>query len=233
MSTAKDENGLRGEKQPAAAPAPGSVFSAALGASSHGRLVFDSGVDGITLRAGAAPDMLLQARFVRHVPQVAHDKGIVSVRYRRLPLLEQVLNWRPAPADFRLNDVVPWELEFRGGVSQVNADLSAITLRSLDVLSGASRLRLMLSVPTETTFIYISGGVSHGAIRVPSQTGVRLQIGGGASGLTFAEQRFGAIGGEITLQTANFDRGKSRYDICITGGASQLTIQKFSKEVPQ
>lgn len=153
------------------------------------------------------------------------------MRYRRLPLLEQLLKWRPSPAEFRLNGAVPWEFEFRGGVSQLNADLSQVAVRSLDLLSGVTQMRLTLSTPTETTLIYISGGVSHGTIAVPLHTGVRLQIDGGASALTIADQHFGAIGGETSLQTANFDKTASRYDICISGGASHLKIDTISTEV--
>lgn len=208
-------------------------FVAPLASVSRGRLVFEGGVNGLTLRAGVAPDALVEAHFVQHAPRVTHDGGIVRVRYERLPLLEQLLNRRPSPADFLLNAAVPWELEFRGGVSQVRADLSAITVRSLDLLSGASHLRMVLPAPAATTFVYISGGISHGALSVPARTGVRLQIGGGASGLTFIDQRFGAIGGDVMLQTANYDQAQSRYDICVSGGVSQLTIETISKEVSQ
>ncbi|HZD10296.1 MAG TPA: hypothetical protein VE553_03060 [Candidatus Binatia bacterium] len=208
------------------APNEGDDYLAPLGASSHGRLVFIDGVDGLTVRAGAAQDALLQARFTRRPLQIWAQNGIVTVHSRHLPLIDHLLSRRPSPPDFCLNSSIPWEFEFHGGVSQLNGDLSQILLRSLDILSGASRIRLNLSAPSQTTFIHIAGGISGGVLHLPPQTAVRLQISGGASRLAFAGQQFGAIGGETSLQSPDFDSAKSRYDICVSGGVSHLKIDR-------
>lgn len=231
MSITRDDNLPQGQRDTSKRPDEGGDFLAPLDMSSHGRLVFVDGVDALTLRSSAQEDILLQARFVRHTPQIWHQSGIVTIQDRRPPLLDQLLDWRPSPTDVRLNGAIPWELEFQGGVSRLNADLADIPLRSLDILSGASQIRLNLSTPRQTTFIHISGGISRGAMHVPSRTAVRMQISGGASRLTFAGQQFGAIGGEIALRTTAFDGSASHYDICITGGVSHLKIETNSEEV--
>ena len=51
-----------------------------------------------------------------------------------------------------------------------------------------------------------------------------MRIAGGASKLTFDEQRLGAVGGETQLASPGAERASDRYEIEIGGGASELTI---------
>ncbi len=51
-----------------------------------------------------------------------------------------------------------------------------------------------------------------------------MVVNGGASSLTFDERYFGAIGGEVRMESADYQTAASRYDIIIAGGASHLTI---------
>ncbi|MCI0393549.1 MAG: cell wall-active antibiotics response protein, partial [Chloroflexi bacterium] len=164
------------------------------------------------------------ARFRRHASRVWVQESIVTVEYRRFPFLEQPVNWRWPIAEIRLNGSIPWEVEFRDGAAHLNADLAQLQLRSLDILGGANQIQLALSKPLGTTFIYISGGINQSAIHVPSTAEISLRVSGGSTNLRFDGQRFGAIGGETSLESPNFDRATSRYDICIAGEAHNLTI---------
>ncbi len=47
---------------------------------------------------------------------------------------------------------------------------------------------------------------------------------GGASKLTLDDQRFGAIGGETRLESPDCAGATDRYEITITGGASNVAI---------
>jgi hypothetical protein len=67
----------------------------------------------------------------------------VTVRYRHQSFLEWLTNWREPHAQLTLNGSIPWEIEFRGGVSKLTADLRALSLRALD-LGSASEIKLML-----------------------------------------------------------------------------------------
>jgi hypothetical protein len=49
-------------------------------------------------------------------------------------------------------------------------------------------------------------------------------VGGGSTNLAFDEKRFGAAGGEVSLQSPDYESASDRYDITITGGASNLTV---------
>ncbi len=50
-------------------------------------------------------------------------------------------------------------------------------------------------------------------------------MGGGATNLTFDEKHFGAVGGEVDLRSPDYDGATDRYDIAITGGANNLSIE--------
>jgi hypothetical protein len=126
--------------------------------------------------------------------------------------------------EITLNAYIPWEIEFRGGISNLHADLRGLELRSLDVLGGASQIRLLLSGPARTTFIYITGGIRNGTIRVPPGVGISVQVSGSVSNLVFDGQRFAAMAGDINLENSTFKSATSRCDVCIAGGANNLTI---------
>jgi len=52
----------------------------------------------------------------------------------------------------------------------------------------------------------------------------RAHAGGGATNLTFDERHLGAIGGDVNLQSPDYDDAANRYDIEVMGGANNLTI---------
>ena len=104
---------------------PSTQYSAPLGAAAAGRLIFASGAANATLRAGPAlGDLLYRAHFARHLPCVRAQAGIVTIQYRSIPVLDWLAYARREPvAQVELNPTIPWELEFRGGVSKLDADL--------------------------------------------------------------------------------------------------------------
>jgi hypothetical protein len=49
-------------------------------------------------------------------------------------------------------------------------------------------------------------------------------VSGGVTNLTFDEQHFGVVGDEVDLQTPDYNDAPDCYDIAITGGANNLTV---------
>lgn len=201
-------------------------YSAPLGTLESGRLAFTSGAQYLELTADPSMPYLYRARFRRDKPHIYLEGSTVTVKFRRFPFFDVLGNSHRVPAEITLNASIPWEIEFHKGVSHVDADLSPLQLRSLDILGGASQFRLKLSRPSGHAFIYVSGGISQGTFHVPPAAGIRVQISGGSTHLDFEGQRFGAIGGETSLESSDFGSATSRYEICIAGGASHLTIVK-------
>jgi len=185
----------------------GRVLIAPLGSATSGRLVFTAGAVDVTLLTKPALQGLVRGRFVRRVSWVGFEAGGDKIT---------------------LNASIPWGIEFRGSTSNLNADLRGLELRSLDLLRGASQIRLLLSKPAKTTFLYITGGIRDGTIRVPAGVGMRVQVSGGVSDLLFDGQHFAEIGGATILENSIFKSATSRCDICIAGGASNLTIVELA-----
>jgi hypothetical protein len=136
------------------------------------------------------------------------------------------------PAEVALNVGIPWDVDVCGGASRLLADLSWLRLGSLKVDGGATRLEVVLPAPSSVVTMVILGGASNVAIRRPEGVAARLRVAGGATNLTFDDRHIGVAGGELDLQSGVYDGAADRYDIAITGGANNLSIdkQRGSKE---
>src|SRR5215208_3850707 len=95
---------------------------------------------------------------------------------------------------------------------------------SLKLAGGASRIKVMLPIPLGTVPVRILGGASNVTIHGPEGVAARAHAGGGATNLTFDEKHFGAIGGDVNVQSPDYDAVANRYAFEVTGGANNLTI---------
>jgi hypothetical protein len=206
----------------------GPEVAAPLGQAASGRLVFAGPVSHLRLQGEPAMPDLYPASFARRTPPVQVQGGRVTVRSCPASLLEWPAGPGEAPAVFWLDAALPWEIEFHGGLSQLEADLRALQLRSLDILGGARDFRLSLPRPAGGAFIYIAGGARAGLILRPPGVAVRLQVHGDVSGLAFDGRPPAAAGGDLVLESPGFAASASRYEICIAGGASRLRIDQES-----
>lgn len=197
-------------------------FATALGSLQSGRMVFANGASRLTLRADSSMSDLYQARFEGTPPKVEVADGTVTFRRSRR---FQLLDPRRHSEEVTLNSAVPWEVEVRGGAALTEADLSGLELSSFVLKSGISDLTLTLPEPSGTVPLRLSGGASKVSIRRPAGVEARLSVKGGASKLTFDEQSFDALGGKVRLQSPGYDRATDRYEIELSGGASELTVQ--------
>ncbi|WP_273846434.1 MarR family winged helix-turn-helix transcriptional regulator [Rubrobacter calidifluminis] len=201
----------------------GGEFSAPLGSARSGRLVFAGGAARLILRADSGMDDLYRARFEGPVPKVEVADGIVTFRYpRRLGVL---FEWRNrSGGEVTLSTAVPWEVEVRGGAYKVEADLSGLRLTSFVLTRGFSNVALTLPEPSGVVPIRLSGGASKVTIRRPAGVEAHLNMRGGASKLVFDGQSFEAVGGTLRLQSPDSHNAADRYEIEISGGASEITV---------
>ena len=168
---------------------------------------------------------LYRARPERTVPTVRTREGTVTVQYPRFPpLLDWLYYLREPPAEVALNARIPWEIEIRDGASRLIADLLGLELRSFELSGGASRVELNLPTPSGTVPVRLLGGASNLAIRRPHGVAAQIRVGGGSTNLAFDEERFGAVGGEVSLHSPNYEGASDRYDFTISGGASNVAI---------
>jgi hypothetical protein len=124
-----------------------------------------------------------------------------------------------------LNGSIPWEVEVRGGASNLVTDFDELNLGSLEIKGGASQVKLKLPPPTGTIPLRVLGGADGLIVHRPNGVAARVRVSRGASGLVFDEQSHGAVGGETSLQSPDYEHAADRYDIEVSGGVSGLTIE--------
>ena len=166
---------------------------------------------------------LLRARLEGPASQVRAQDGTVTVRQRRPR--SPSLGRDERANEILLNGSIPWEVEVRGGASNLAANLGELKLSSLEIKGGASKVELTLPPPLGTIPLRVLGGAEGLTIRRPKGVAARVYVSRGASGLVLDEQRHGAVGGETSLQSPDYEHAAHRYDIEVSGGASGLTIE--------
>jgi hypothetical protein len=201
-------------------------FAGPLGLARSGRLRFTNGAHRIIIQADSRLRSLYRARFGDRMPKVEARRGIVTIQYPRSPGGDWLNDRSERPAEVELNASIPWDVEVSGGTSRLLADLRGLRLGSLKVAGGASRLEVVLPVPSDIVTVVILGGASNVAIRRPERTAARLRVDGGATNLTFDDRHIGAAGGELDLQSGDYDAAVDRYAFAVTGGANNLSIDK-------
>jgi DNA-binding MarR family transcriptional regulator len=201
----------------------GGQFSAPLDPVEGGRLVFANGISRLALGAFAGTDDLYRARFEGPVPKIKVQEGVVTLRYSRR--FGGLFDRRDYPVQVTLNAAVPWEVEVRGGAYRVEADLGDLRLSSFVLKGGISELDLTLPEPSGVVPVRLFGGASRVGIRRTAGAEARLEVKNGAAKLTFDEQSIDAVGGKVRLQSPGYDGASDRYEIEVSGGASELTVR--------
>lgn len=204
------------------APRTGGEVAAPRGALAAARLQFLGGGSEIVVHAAESGSAdLYRMRFEGPEPEVRLDGDTVSIRtYRGF----HPFDFRRRSADIALNDEVVWDVEVKGGLSRLVADLSALKLRGLEIMGGASQVEITLPEPHGVVPVRVTGGVSKVTVRRPAGSEAAVTVKGGANKLVFDAQELGALGGKSRLTTGGWEAAADRYDIEITGGASKLTV---------
>jgi DNA-binding MarR family transcriptional regulator len=196
-----------------------SVTAAPFGPQAVARVVMETSASRLSLSGDTPPDQLATASFDGPPPDVRMADGTVTVRYRR-PRLDV----RSRRARISLNPSIPWTVEVRGGVTDLDADLRDVALSGLQLDGGVNHLRLELAAPSGTVRLEINGSASDARIARPPGTDVALHARGVLSYLLFDEEKRETVGGELRMQSRGFGRATDRYEIDMTGGAARLTI---------
>jgi hypothetical protein len=122
--------------------------------------------------------------------------------------------------DLQINSSVPWTISSNGGASTETFNLAAVSLRSMDINTGASRENITLGAPSGVVPITINGGALTVNLHRPRGTGASVSVSGGAVSLTFDGHQSHAIG---NLQEST-GSGTDMYRVEVSGGASTVTM---------
>ena len=197
-------------------------FSTPLGSVQSGRLVFANGASRLTLHVEAGMNNLYRARFEGKPPKVEVEDGTITFRRSRR---YTIFDLRRHSEEVTLNATIPWEIEVDGGAVWVEADLGGLELSSFILKGGTSDLNLTLPNPSGVVTVRLSSGASKVLIRRPAGVEAGLILRGGAAKLAFDEQSFDAASGKVRLLSPGYHEASDRYEIEVSGGASEITVR--------
>jgi hypothetical protein len=189
-------------------------------AVTSGRLQFVGIAANVTLQVASTLAGLYWAEFKGPPPGVWVDGGIVTLTY---PRGFDSAQWSQAEAAITLNGAQPWEIEF-DNISMLNAALSGLHLRSLDVTESLSSGQVTLPFPNGIVYVRIAGSVSHLHLQRPVGVAVRVVARQAVTALTFDDQHVAAVSGDLSLETTDYQQMDNRYDVEVAGNASDLMI---------
>jgi len=142
----------------------------------------DMGAGELNVAGGA--DELMDADFTYNVAAL---KPEVEFRGRNLTIRQpevDIASFADLPDyryewELRFNDDVPLDMNIKLGTGKMDLEMAGLSLTALEVDMGASRSTLDLTGDWASDFdANITGGVSSLTLRLPSDTGVRVEISG-------------------------------------------------------
>lgn len=213
----RDEVRRLDERQP---QAPEGVLAVGGAPVSNARLVVGSGLNRVTLGTASMSE-LCRASFARGGEvELTESGGTVRLGLARRALFG---GW-VGPGEITLQAGLRWSLDVAGGSNHWTADLSGVTVDSVQLRGGGNRIEIVLPAPEGTAQVTIGGGVSRCRLRLPAATPVRLVTRGGANRLQIGDVRLGAVGGHLEWQSPDYTAAADRYEVSVGGGADRLEI---------
>jgi class 3 adenylate cyclase len=202
-----------------AAVGPGSLLGPARGV----RLRLVRAVN-VTLETDPSVTDLYRAQFEGTPPKVRVRSGLVTVEYG--PRFRPV-DWSRQAARLTLNPSVGWRIEAPKGMVKLRADLTATRLLGLEVDHAAAETELTLARPTGPVLLRFEGGAREVTIHRPAGAAVRVQVSGGASGVTFDDESYRAVSGEAAWKTSDFEQATDRYEIAFLRGVRNIVVDSL------
>lgn len=146
------------------------------------RVEIDMGAGELSVAGGA--NELMEADFTYNVAALKQE---VEFRGRNLTIRQpevDIASFADLPDytyewDLRFNDDVPMDISIKLGTGKMDLEMAGLSLTALEVDMGASRSTLDLTGDWASDFdANITGGVSSLTVRLPNDTGVRVEISG-------------------------------------------------------
>jgi len=227
-------SGWSGSWLPAGGGEPYS-FSAPVGSTDEAKMVLDAGVARVALRPGRNL-ISVEGRTDYGSPSVdvrdSDGKAEVAVNLGDSDGASVWPGTRSPQFDVWLSDEVMWDLRLNTGVSELDADLSAIPVSSLDLRPGVASCEVRLGgVPDgeDEARAEVRAGISSVRIEVPDDAEARIEISSGLSGHS--------VGGDFedvgsgAWETPGFDEARAAGDgvwiISVRSGIGSIDIDTY------
>ena len=194
------------------------------------RLTLKHGAGQLSVRGGAAPDLLFSGSFGGGVDKDVRRMGDMLDVTLQLPRQDWGLwawpgGWGRARLDWNVsvNPNVPLQMAVEGGASEAWLDLSTLRVTDLSLKTGASSTRLALPGQAGHTQARIEAGAASVRIEVPAGVAARIHGVMGLGALNVDERRFPRRGSEY--QSDDFATAVNRVEIEISGGVGSVEVR--------
>jgi hypothetical protein len=161
---------------------------------------------------------LFRASFDRRAPRVRVQGGTVTMTFPGL------FSAGVGRGEVMINGAIPWDVDVRGGASEVDADLTAARVTGFSLTGGASHFDVRLPRPEGMVPLRIRGGASRVTLSRPTGVPFRIRVNGGLSRLSVDGRQLGSAGGPATLDSPGYDQATDRYELDVSGGASRISV---------
>lgn len=199
--------------------------SDAVGSLNQANLDVDAGAATMTV---AGSDSLGSDLYRAHIeysgtkPAISLDRSTGNLRIFKNNDFSFFANRRFA-LDLQLNSAVAWNVSANTGASNDRLKLSAVKVGSITLNAGASRADITLGKPTGIVRINIDGGAITLHLHRPIGSEAFVHVSGGAVNLDADGRQVHGVGDQ-TWQSAGYDGATDAYQVEISGGASNVTM---------
>lgn len=126
--------------------------------------------------------------------------------------------------DLHLNTTPTWQMNLKLGAGQIDFDLAAYKVRTLNFDGGAAELDVKLGDLLPITDVNVKTGVADVKIRIPEGSGCRIKTKTGLSTKDF--DGFTKIS-EGIYETANYQSSTKKIFINFDGGLSSFEVNRY------
>ena len=187
-------------------------------------IAIDSGSRGVVLRQGSDMQTLFRIPHDRRTaaPAIVRGETVIIRRLRGVGVGEIELNPRH-----------PWTFRIQGPTWNTTLDVGGLDVREIKMDSGAARVECFLPEPRGVVPIIVSGGVVGVKLHRPRGVAVVAAISTGAVRVRLDEFNSNAVVTDLRWSSEGVEKAADRYELRISGGAVQVTLDSGTKSVPR
>ncbi len=201
-----------------------SIEDASVKAGSMASIAVDSGSRGVTLRAGSDMQTLFRLPHDRRsaAPAIVRGERVIVRRLRGV-----------GAGEIELNPRHPWTFQVQGPTWNTTLDAGGLDVREVKMDGGAARVECFLPRPRGVVPIIVSGGVVGVRLHRPSGVAVIAAISTGAVRVKLDDFSTNAVVTDLHWSSEDAEVSPDRYELRISGGAVQVSLDSETKEVPR
>ncbi len=135
--------------------------------------------------------------------------------------------------EIELNPRHPWTFRIQGPTWNTTLDVGGLDVREIKMDSGAARVECFLPEPRGVVPIIVSGGVVGVKLHRPRGVAVIAAISTGAVRVRLDEFNSNAVVTDLRWSSEGAEKATDRYELRISGGAVQVSLDSETKSVPR